>query len=76
MNDFSRAHVQADIGNVKLSVMDKRVRITTVENHESFRREDMKLISPKKRVETLIKIRDRLYPYEPLERTVSYRNLY
>ena len=56
-------------------VMEKRFRITTVEKHESFRRDDMKRMTPKDRVEALMEIRDKLYPYTGLERTVSYRNL-
>lgn len=55
--------------------MEKRVRITTVEKHEDFRRDDMKRMTPKDRVEALMEMRDKLYEYTPLERTVSYRNL-
>ncbi|MCD6342920.1 MAG: hypothetical protein J7L76_03975 [Spirochaetaceae bacterium] len=55
--------------------MEKRVRVTTVEKHEDFRRDDMKRMTPQDRIDALIEIRDKLYQYAPLERTVSYRDL-
>ena len=55
--------------------MEKCVRISTVEKHEESRVEDMKKMTPKHRLEVLIELRDRLYPYASLERTVSYRDL-
>ncbi|MCK5736874.1 MAG: hypothetical protein KAH21_10360 [Spirochaetaceae bacterium] len=61
--------------DAKIPVMNKRVRITTVEKHEVFRQDDMRRMTPKDRVDALMEFRDELYPYSSLERTVSYRIL-
>ena len=55
--------------------MEKIARIIRVEEQDNIRREDTLKMTPQKRLEALIKLRDELYPYEPIERVVSIRNL-
>ncbi len=56
-------------------VMKKIVRITKLEEQDETRREDTRDMTPTARMEALLKMRDRLYPYAPLERVVTVRNL-
>jgi hypothetical protein len=55
--------------------MKKIVRITRVEEQDETRREDMRRMTPSDRMEALLKMRDRLYPYAPLERVATIRTL-
>jgi len=55
--------------------MELRVRITTVEQQDILRREDMRKMNSEQRISALIEMRDRQYPYEPLVRIVSVRKL-
>jgi hypothetical protein len=56
-------------------MMEKIVRITKVEEQDETRRDDMQKMSPSDRMEALLKMRDRLYPYSPLERVATIRTL-
>ena len=55
--------------------MEKIVRITKVEEQDETRREDMRQMTPADRMEALLRLRDQLYPYAPLERVVTIRTL-
>ena len=55
--------------------METTVRITTVEKQDDLRREDMVRLTHGQRMEAMVELRDQLYPYEPLERVVSIRQL-
>lgn len=57
-------------------IMEKRVRIATVEEQDNFRREDMLQMTPAERIDALIQMRDQINPNRPLERVVSIRRLY
>jgi len=54
-------------------VMEKKVRITSVEEQDETRREDVLGMTPAQRVEALIRLRELLYPYAPLERVARVR---
>jgi hypothetical protein len=53
--------------------MEKTVRITPVDGQDDTRREDLLRMTPAERVEALIRLRDRLYPYAPLRRIARVR---
>jgi hypothetical protein len=55
--------------------MDKTVRITSVGQQDDTRREDVLRMTPTERVEALIRLRDRLYPYTPLRRVARVRKM-
>jgi hypothetical protein len=55
--------------------MEKVVRITRVEEQDETRRADMRKMTPADRMEALVRGRDQLYPYVPLERVVTIRTL-
>ncbi len=55
--------------------MEKIVRITEINKQDDTRREDVLRMTPEGRVEALIRMRDQLYPYEPLKRVVTIRKL-
>lgn len=63
------------VGCYCLHAMDKTVRITTIEQQDDTRREDVLRMTPTERVEALIRLRDRLYPYTPLERVARVRKM-
>ncbi len=55
--------------------MEIRVRITSVEEQDTHRRNDILQMTPEERIQMLIDVRDRLYPYQPIERVVSFRSI-
>ena len=55
--------------------MEKRVRITRVDEQDELRRRDAQRMTPRERLEALMRLRDRLYPHAPLERVASVRRL-
>lgn len=55
--------------------MERIARTTSVEEQDETRREDVLRMTPSERVEALIRLRDRMYPYAPLERIASVRKI-
>ena len=54
--------------------MERKVRIGRVEQQDELRREDALKMTPAERMEALLRWRDRLFPYEPLQRKVTIRH--
>jgi len=56
-------------------MIKKTVRIGTVQQQDEFRRQDVLHMSPSERIEALIELRNRAFPYAPLKRVVHVRRL-
>ena len=53
--------------------MVKTVRKGVVKDQDLFRRQDMEAMSPSVRLQALVQLRDRAFPYEPLRRVALCR---
>ena len=56
--------------------MERIVRISKVEEQDKIRREDSLKMSPEERMLALMAMRDRMFPYQPLERIVTIRQIH
>ena len=56
--------------------MERKVRIIDIEKQDELRREDAAKLTPTERMLALMKMRDSMFPYQPLKRIVTVRKLF
>ncbi|MBN2343110.1 MAG: hypothetical protein JXX29_08140 [Deltaproteobacteria bacterium] len=57
-------------------MMERKIRVIQIHEQDDLRREDMLNMSPEERVTALITMRDHMYPYQPIEKKITIRQLF
>ncbi|MBN2716310.1 MAG: hypothetical protein JXX14_10675 [Deltaproteobacteria bacterium] len=58
----------------KLLYMERKIRISEIDKQDELRRADTLKMSPAERIAALVRLRDRMFPYQPIERIITVRH--